>query len=114
VSGRLADDARFREALRAHLAGYAGPDDRRGAWEVGSTVLAYVGLLAAVSWAYRAVETPAGLVVALVGTPLLALVQVRTFLVHHDLCHRSLFRSEERRVGKECRRLCRSRWSPYH
>ena len=22
--------------------------------------------------------------------------------------------SEERRVGKECRRLCRSRWSPYH
>jgi 1-acyl-sn-glycerol-3-phosphate acyltransferase len=23
-------------------------------------------------------------------------------------------RSEERRVGKECRRLCRSRWSPYH
>jgi flagellar biosynthesis protein FlhA len=25
-----------------------------------------------------------------------------------------LQRSEERRVGKECRRLCRSRWSPYH
>jgi heme exporter protein A len=25
-----------------------------------------------------------------------------------------LERSEERRVGKECRRLCRSRWSPYH
>jgi MFS family permease len=25
-----------------------------------------------------------------------------------------LIRSEERRVGKECRRLCRSRWSPYH
>ena len=23
-------------------------------------------------------------------------------------------RSEERRVGKECERLCRSRWSPYH
>jgi ribonuclease I len=23
-------------------------------------------------------------------------------------------RSEERRVGKECRRLCRSRWSRYH
>jgi phospholipid/cholesterol/gamma-HCH transport system ATP-binding protein len=29
------------------------------------------------------------------------------FMVTHD-------RSEERRVGKECRRLCRSRWSPYH
>ena len=23
-------------------------------------------------------------------------------------------RSEERRVGKECRTTCRSRWSPYH
>ena len=28
-----------------------------------------------------------------------------------DLLHS---RSEERRVGKECLRLCRSRWSPYH
>ena len=26
----------------------------------------------------------------------------------------SRVRSEERRVGKECLRLCRSRWSPYH
>src|SRR3546814_19565900 len=25
-----------------------------------------------------------------------------------------LYRSEERRVGKECVRTCRSRWSPYH
>src|SRR3546814_20093008 len=24
------------------------------------------------------------------------------------------FRSEERRVGKECVRRCRSRWAPYH
>src|SRR3546814_14592282 len=24
------------------------------------------------------------------------------------------YRSEERRVGKECVRTCRSRWSPYH
>ena len=28
------------------------------------------------------------------------------------MCYQS--RSEERRVGKECLRLCRSRWSPYH
>src|SRR5213594_5193120 len=27
---------------------------------------------------------------------------------------RDQHRSEERRVGKECERLCRSRWSPYH
>ena len=26
----------------------------------------------------------------------------------------STLRSEERRVGKECDRVCRSRWSPYH
>ena len=24
------------------------------------------------------------------------------------------YRSEERRVGKECSEPCRSRWSPYH
>ena len=28
--------------------------------------------------------------------------------------HGIFARSEERRVGKECFRLCRSRWSPYH
>src|SRR3546814_18576809 len=28
--------------------------------------------------------------------------------------HRSLRRSEERRVGKECVSKCRSRWSPTH
>src|SRR5210317_754747 len=27
---------------------------------------------------------------------------------------RIMLRSEERRVGKECRIGCRSRWSPYH
>ena len=27
---------------------------------------------------------------------------------------RSVLRSEERRVGKECMPVCRSRWSPYH
>ena len=28
--------------------------------------------------------------------------------------HDTTVRSEERRVGKECSLLCRSRWSPYH
>ena len=32
---------------------------------------------------------------------------------HRDFA-RLAVRSEERRVGKECLRLCRSRWSPYH
>src|SRR3546814_14235231 len=32
-----------------------------------------------------------------------------------DLTKRlTLYRSEERRVGKECVSTCRSRWSPYH
>ena len=31
-----------------------------------------------------------------------------------QLFRRKRFRSEERRVGKECYALCRSRWSPYH
>ena len=26
----------------------------------------------------------------------------------------AIYRSEERRVGKECQSVCRSRWSPYH
>src|SRR3546814_18354526 len=29
------------------------------------------------------------------------------------LPERTFYRSEERRVGKECVRTCRSRWSPY-
>src|SRR3546814_2296634 len=31
-----------------------------------------------------------------------------------DYLDQELFRSEERRVGKECVSTCRSRWSPYH
>ena len=33
----------------------------------------------------------------------------------NDVVTRAVFgRSEERRVGKECASMCRSRWSPYH
>ena len=35
-------------------------------------------------------------------------------LEHRYTLVQGLLRSEERRVGKECVRLCRSRWSPYH
>ena len=31
-----------------------------------------------------------------------------------DAAKAQVERSEERRVGKECALLCRSRWSPYH
>ena len=38
-------------------------------------------------------------------------------LVHTTKKNHACFdfdRSEERRVGKECASMCRSRWSPYH
>src|SRR3546814_8218028 len=37
------------------------------------------------------------------------------YVDHHDKAyHWAERRSEERRVGKECVRTCRSRWSSYH
>ena len=48
---------------------------------------------------------------------------LRTFLVEDEIVVRETikkmipweqYRSEERRVGKECSEPCRSRWSPYH
>ena len=38
----------------------------------------------------------------------------RAGLMHITRTQSDAARSEERRVGKECLRLCRSRWSPYH
>src|SRR3546814_16150133 len=35
-------------------------------------------------------------------------------LIDRRLCSPQMLRSEERRVGKECVSLCRSRWSPYN
>ena len=39
---------------------------------------------------------------------------VGVFTGHVKVFDPHKFRSEERRVGKECRLTCRSRWSPYH
>ena len=51
------------------------------------------------------VDTPAGLKISVdLADSIFTLPQ------HHDLVITILMRSEERRVGKECR----SRWSPYH
>src|SRR3546814_15506533 len=36
------------------------------------------------------------------------------FLILREKLGMASYRSEERRVGKECVRTCRSRWSPYH
>ena len=40
--------------------------------------------------------------------------EMRYLAVFRRACDRHGGRSEERRVGKECEDLCRSRWSPYH
>ena len=37
-----------------------------------------------------------------------------TKMTINELADNCYVRSEERRVGKECRIGCRSRWSPYH
>ena len=42
---------------------------------------------------------------ALVGS------KIKLILTRHE---QGATRSEERRVGKECASMCRSRWSPYH
>ena len=43
-------------------------------------------------------------------------VQNKTIVVEimSRTAHKRYKRSEERRVGKECIAVCRSRWSPYH
>ena len=48
---------------------------------------------------------------AAIGVGLFALIFERLFM---SRVYSADVRSEERRVGKECTVLCRSRWSPYH
>ena len=42
------------------------------------------------------------------------LVETKKYLEDDAIATEKAARSEERRVGKECRIGCRSRWSPYH
>lgn len=90
----------FRAALKAHLAAYARPDGRRAALELALTLAAYAGFLALTAACLRqlaqAASTPPrlGWLAASAAAGLgLGLLQVRAFLVHHDLCHGSLFAS---------------------
>src|SRR3546814_13188556 len=45
---------------------------------------------------------------------MLATLLRRLFAAKATSSGSSAYRSEERRVGKECVSTCRSRWSPYH
>ena len=69
-----------------------------GTWDYRRTLLRQLEVAAFIH------ETKGGKYSALL--PLLGLDQM-------EIAAENL-RSEERRVGKECVRLCRSRWSPYH
>ena len=42
------------------------------------------------------------------------LVSISSESAGHGNQKKCFVRSEERRVGKECASMCRSRWSPYH
>jgi two-component system phosphate regulon sensor histidine kinase PhoR len=55
-----------------------------------------------------------GLFAAILATLVSLMVSRRITRPVEDMTKGVEQRSEERRVGKECRRLCRSRWSPYH
>jgi tellurite resistance protein TerC len=75
-----------------------------------SNVFAILGLramyflLAAVAAKFHLLSYGLAVVLVFIGTKMMLI----------DVVKVPVWRSEERRVGKECRRLCRSRWSPYH
>ena len=51
-----------------------------------------------------------------VSIPLMFTVScsISTVATGLNATRKKISRSEERRVGKECASMCRSRWSPYH
>ena len=53
-------------------------------------------------------------VVVMVASLIFAIVILAMDISFENIMEAIYRRSEERRVGKECLRLCRSRWSPYH
>jgi hypothetical protein len=120
--------ARVDRLLASQLAGRPFVNDGRSrvAGALASTVLVAAGagllvlqalVLGDAPWGEWLCWSSVGLAISLAG-----LLGLRSVVRHRRA--RSLamdvdgfregHRSEERRVGKECRRLCRSRWSPYH
>ena len=66
-----------------------------------TALIPFIGYTAAATLAKQALTT---------GRPVADLVVEAGLMTRADVERRS----EERRVGKECQSVCRSRWSPYH
>src|SRR3546814_14390177 len=95
------------------LAAEAGADtgDRRGRAYLRFAVADKLGVLAEIAAAMR----DAGVSIeSLIQRGAMPDGSVIVAIVTHEGPERSVARSEERRVGKECVSTCRSRWSPYH
>ena len=60
---------------------------------------------------YKAIWSELGYLEAFTNT---LFISLSTALLQTFICCFVAYRSEERRVGKECLHACRSRWSPYH
>jgi 16S rRNA (cytosine967-C5)-methyltransferase len=89
---------------------FAGSGDRVA---IGSLVFDALRKKASAGWIMGAATSRAAVLFTYAttwGRGIAALDEALT----HPHAPAELTRSEERRVGKECRRLCRSRWSPYH
>ena len=109
--GRLVDNSVVvLENVNRHLAQGKSPEAaaRDGASEVNLPVLASTLTTVIV---FFPVTFLFGVARDLFGA--LSLAVVLSMLASYAVAM-SVKRSEERRVGKECVRLCRSRWSPYH
>src|SRR4051794_18218618 len=99
--GRAARGSRRLEAgfWRESLAPYAKPDLRRSAFDVATSVVAYLALTAAM---YAALDVSVLLVVVL-AVPAAGFL-VRTFVVFHDCAHGSFlpWRRADRWLGIAC------------
>ena len=108
--------ARGRELYQQACASCHGPDPAGQSAYATVPSLKDVGGAAAVDWALRTGRMPwkdtVGPVIEAGPAPLRRRGHPRPHRLHRPGGRRR--RSEERRVGKECERLCRSRWSPYH
>src|SRR5213594_3024356 len=104
MDGKKAGEFAQALAKQGHTAVAKVPNDHRLASDAAAKLFAS-GRLRQAETAYRELVSKHGDVDSYTGL-------ARTLVSLED--RDAALRSEERRVGKECERLCRSRWSPYH